>query len=374
MIKLKRSLVKTLNKRNVTLLIFILCVITFVSIYFLKTNYAVTYYVDGIKTNKATIEYEYGDELLIQPSDLNLVATKKDKVYELDYDIPHINQIKTYTVKYRVKNKRCLPFVLKIKVVDTTAPSITGKMNYTVDKGETFGIDQLKLNVTDNYDQDLTNNITMDLVDTNQEGSRDVSVCVKDSSNNQTCTTIHVSIGVDPEDIAVMLNKNRSIPNEWEPSDLVEINSNNEGKHRLRKQAAMQWEKMRSDALKDGIVIKVVSSYRSKEYQTNLFNSYMATDPANASTYSAYPRTSEHELGLTVDISYDWELHHDLQDSNLGKWMNQHSYEYGWILRYPKDKTSITGYIYEPWHYRYVGPELAKVLYENDLTMEEYLG
>ena len=104
----------------------------------------------------------------------------------------------------------------------------------------------------------------------------------------------------------------------------------------------------------------MVSSFRTEEYQRTLFEGYLAVDP-DAASYSAYPRTSEHELGLTADISYDAQLHDDLQQSQLG-----------WIVRYPEGKQELTGYIYEPWHYRYVGRTLAAQLHEQDLCLEEY--
>lgn len=118
-------------------------------------------------------------------------------------------------------------------------------------------------------------------------------------------------------------------------------------------------------------MINVVSSFRTEEYQRTLFEGYLAVDP-DAASYSAYPRTSEHELGLTVDISYDAQLHDDLQNSSLGEWLAENGWRYGWIVRYPQGKEELTGYIYEPWHYRYVGTALAAELHEQDLCLEEY--
>lgn len=95
-----------------------------------------------------------------------------------------------------------------------------------------------------------------------------------------------------------------------------------------------------------------------------------------AKTEVAKPGTSEHHTGLAVDIITDgnMDLVHEFKDTPVGMWMAENSYKYGFILRYPEDKKHITGVIYEPWHFRYVGKETAKILYDNGLTLEEYLG
>ena len=129
----------------------------------------------------------------------------------------------------------------------------------------------------------------------------------------------------------------------------------------------------------------VVSSYRSHDYQTKNFNrkvkfyldkgySQEAAEK-EAATIIAVPGTSEHQLGLALDIidTRLWALEQEQADLPAQKWLMEHCWEYGFILRYPKDKIQITGIIYEPWHYRYVGKELAKELHELGVTLEEYL-
>ncbi len=129
----------------------------------------------------------------------------------------------------------------------------------------------------------------------------------------------------------------------------------------------------------------VVSSYRTHEYQTNSYNrkvqSYLdkgytqAQAEAEAATIIARPGTSEHQLGLAVDIidTRLWELEEEQETLPAQKWLMEHAWEFGFILRYPKDKIDKTGIIYEPWHYRYVGKEVAKELHDSGLTLEEYL-
>ena len=129
----------------------------------------------------------------------------------------------------------------------------------------------------------------------------------------------------------------------------------------------------------------VVSGYRTHEYQTRLYKNKVSRVEAQGYSHEdalveaakvvAIPGTSEHQLGLAVDIvdsrSYDLT---DIQETlPAQQWLMAHSWEYGFILRYPNDRTEVTGIIYEPWHYRYVGTELAKELFDANLTLEEYL-
>ncbi len=128
----------------------------------------------------------------------------------------------------------------------------------------------------------------------------------------------------------------------------------------------------------------VVSAYRTQEHQTRLYTNkvdklmsqgYSREEAEkNAAMVNAYPGTSEHQLGLAVDIidTHKWSLVEAQADLPAQKWLMANSWRYGFILRYPKDKTDVTGIIFEPWHYRYVGLELAKELYDCGLTMEEY--
>lgn len=129
----------------------------------------------------------------------------------------------------------------------------------------------------------------------------------------------------------------------------------------------------------------VVSSYRTHQQQTDNYNRkvkfYMdqgydqQTAKQKAATSIAIPGTSEHQLGLAVDIIDNklWVLDSRQAELPAQKWLMEHCWEYGFILRYPYDKISVTGIIYEPWHYRYVGHELAAELHELGLTLEEYI-
>ena len=129
----------------------------------------------------------------------------------------------------------------------------------------------------------------------------------------------------------------------------------------------------------------VCSAYRTQEYQETLFNrkvknlmkTGLTQDEAQkeAATVVAVPGTSEHQLGLALDIidSNNWKLDQSQENTKTQQWLMAHSWEYGWILRYPNGKTELTGIIYEPWHYRYVGKELAAELHNLEMCLEEYL-
>lgn len=126
-----------------------------------------------------------------------------------------------------------------------------------------------------------------------------------------------------------------------------------------------------------GKKLTAYSGYRTYEYQKGLFNGYVNKNGYDeAVMYSAKPRHSEHETGLAYDIGGSdqaYWLEEEFEDTEEGIWLRENAHRFGYILRYPKEKTDITGYIYEPWHFRYIGIEHATNVYEEDITLEEYL-
>lgn len=171
-----------------------------------------------------------------------------------------------------------------------------------------------------------------------------------------------------------VVNKFNILPWDYAPTNLVEINANGVGGMLLQKEAAESWEKWRLDALNDGYTVLAVSSYRSRDYQAGLFNNYLANHGDEAILWSAYPRRSEHELGLVLDLSHDWSIPGEgFIDTPMGKYLSETAHKYGFILRYPKGYESDTGYTFEPWHYRYVGTDISeKMNKENIPTLEHY--
>lgn len=171
-----------------------------------------------------------------------------------------------------------------------------------------------------------------------------------------------------------LINKYNRLPSGWEPKEVELITSNSSRSIYLEKEAAQAYEKMRVAAEKEGIRFVVFSGYRSASGQHSLYNQYYQSDALDAIQYSAYPRSSEHEAGYALDIGYNEDYPENFYETEQGKFLDQHAHEYGFVLRYPLGKESITGYNYESWHYRYVGTELAKILKQNDQTLEEYYG
>ena len=136
--------------------------------------------------------------------------------------------------------------------------------------------------------------------------------------------------------------------------------------------AQASFDKMQAAAAKEGLNIYISSGFRSYDYQSGLYDRYVKrSGKAEADRYSARPGHSEHQTGLAFDLN---SIDMTFADTDECKWVNEHCAEYGFIIRYPQGSESITGYMYEPWHLRYLGTENAKKVYDSGLTLEEYLG
>lgn len=178
----------------------------------------------------------------------------------------------------------------------------------------------------------------------------------------------------NPDDLLVLVNKYNKLPSDYKQKNLVEMNMEytvNDGKEYLLSDIAYEkYVQMTETAKDEGLTLKVVSAYRTEAYQSGLYNNkVISAGKTHADNYSARPGHSEHQTGLAVDInSTSGTFEHTAEF----RWLKTHAHEYGFILRYPKGKEYITGYSYEPWHYRYVGEDVAKIVYEEDITYEEY--
>jgi len=179
----------------------------------------------------------------------------------------------------------------------------------------------------------------------------------------------------NPNDILVLVNKNNQLRQSFIPNNLesISLKYSNAEKY-LRKEAKMAFESLSDKASKLGYRIVAVSAYRDYNYQMELFNYYVEEKGLDyALNCSAKPGHSEHQTGLSVDVEGSNKSYDDFEDSPEFEWMKNNAHKYGFILRYPKGKEHITGFKYEPWHYRYVGVNVATYLYQNNLTLEEYL-
>lgn len=203
------------------------------------------------------------------------------------------------------------------------------------------------------------------------------------SVSDEPATKESPKIDTDPDSITVFVNKEYSLPAGHVPSDLtrpdVKFYGNySDDKRYLRKKAANALEDLFSAAEKDGVILYGVSGYRSYSRQKEIYNNNIEQRGSSATNkVSAAPGHSEHQTGLAIDISnasLGCTLSEEFGNSKEGKWVAKHCAEYGYIIRYPKNKEKITGYSYEPWHIRYVGKKTAKYISKNNITFEEFFG
>lgn len=157
----------------------------------------------------------------------------------------------------------------------------------------------------------------------------------------------------------LIVNKTYSLPKTYNPG-------------RLYPDAQAAFDQMQAAAAAEGLKLKIISGFRPYSQQYSTYNNYAARDGKElADRYSARPGHSEHQTGLAMDIN---SLRQSFANTAEGKWLAAHCAEYGFIIRYGADKESQTGFMYEPWHIRYLGVDLAKAVTESGLCLEEYLG
>lgn len=183
-----------------------------------------------------------------------------------------------------------------------------------------------------------------------------------------------------PTSIWTLANKQHALGMEYVPAELVtptvpiRTNATNDEQH-VRSVIVEPLAVMFAAAKKDGHNLMIGSAYRSAATQDSLFKTYVASAGyEEADKYSAHPGHSEHQTGLAVDISTTSQqcyLSECFIGTADGQWLADNAYKYGFALRYLKGKEAITGYNFEPWHYRYVGTDLATALHQSGLTLEE---
>lgn len=190
---------------------------------------------------------------------------------------------------------------------------------------------------------------------------------------------------VEPGSIWWIVNKVRPLtPATYAPTDLVTPNvplrhTAGDSEMRLRKEAGTALEELAAAAKQENINLLLASGYRSYQLQVAVYNANVQKyGQAGADKQSARPGTSEHQTGLAADIgaaNRKCEIEQCFGDMTEGKWLAANAHKYGFVMRYPENKESATGYEYEPWHFRYVGKELAAELQkQNIITLEEFFG
>lgn len=283
-------------------------------------------------------------------------------------NITNDNNIITYKIIDSSGNESKI--TRSINYVDSDSPEITlnGNTSMTLKKGSSYQEEGAK--ASDNCDGDITNKITTTgSVNTNKLGTYEIKYSVSDESGNTTSktrtikvsntTTGYENIVAGPTYIKgiLIVNKKYSIPSSYGKTDST---------------AYTALTKLQEGARAAGYSAKLVSGYRSYYTQESIYNSYIKRwGQEYTDKVSARPGHSEHQTGLAFDVGV---LSSDYAYTPEGKWVTNNCAKYGFIIRYPKGKESITGYNYEPWHIRYVGVEVATYIMQNNITLEEYLG
>lgn len=371
---------RKINKKRILILILFLLIILSIGIYLIVPKrygyqkdvinvFKEDNYYEKIKETKkysktletAVIENNYKKEYFDEYLDINYV--------EENNFINNINKL----LDLGYKNKDINTFYEKVpKSIDVITSNKYDKniINY-------ISLDYFKEENLDRY-------IKYDFIDT--KSVYDTTILKEKYNYEDTVTFVNAYLDKDyytndiplskdkASKLDVIVNKYYKLDKDYEPEDLTIINSKfASGTQKLRKEAADKFEEMASDMLKENLKIYAGSTYRSYSYQEGLYNRYVKKDGfKEAETYSARAGYSEHQLGLAVDI-VNGKWNYLSEGDKEYTWLINNSYKYGFILRYPHESEYITGYVFEDWHFRYLGIELATKVYESKLTYDEYI-
>lgn len=372
---MKRRDKKKNNKK--ILILFILILVLGIS------YFAYNKYLEEVEKNKLSIKLK--DNLKVEINSQVYLKNFVDKIVNGEIvngdKIVDTSKLGKNKQELSVKNKDGVEenYLIEFIVVDTTKPEIEGEKEITAYVGKDINLlDGVK--VTDNSKEELKAKIVGEY-DKNKAGKYNLKYEVTDSSgnkseydfilnivsdpNNRTFTTSKgflgkVVNGVTYIDGVLIVNKTYSLPSSYGNG----LTSDTRG----------AFNKMQVDARALGLNIWIASGWRSYNDQKIIYNNYVRSDgQVAADTYSARAGHSEHQSGLTFDLN---SIDDSFSYTAEGKWIHDNCYKYGFILRYPKGKENITGYMYESWHLRYVGGDLANKLYNGGdwITLEEYFG
>ncbi len=313
-------------------------------------------FVDFISENT----FEYGSDL----KSLDLIVSHEGEIIDInEVDTKLLsNQLISVTVS---KDKIKRTFEKEINIVDTQKPIIIfNKDVVTIAFGKKYDFKENIKQVYDVIDGDLNYEI-IENVNFEKAGSYTVEVKTFDSNGNETISKYTIKV-LDKANTAVptyingilLVNKTYGLPSNF--------GSGNDAT------AYAALVELQNAASKEGHELPLLSGYRSYATQKNTFNYWCDLYGVEyAQNVSARPGHSEHQTGLAFDVA---SLKSSFGNTEAGKWLASHCAEYGFILRYPKNKTHITGYYYEPWHIRYVGKEHSIPIMNQGITLEEYLG
>ncbi len=322
---------------------------------------------------KDNIKVKYGDEY----NDEYVTLGKNYKV-DINSDL-NIKQTGNYVISYTINIDNLYKERLyrKVSVIDDEKPVIEllGEEEFVLKYNVSYN--EPGYTAKDNYDGEITKKVKVkNNINPKKPGTYKITYTVYDSNGNKDVkkrkvivnentgkvtnekSNIEVKDGITYVNGVLIVNKKYNLPKDYDPK------VNNEALENLKI--------MQADAKALNLNIPLVSGYRSYATQEALYNKYVKKDgEAVANTYSAKPGFSEHQTGLAFDIG---SVSRSFEGTTEAKWIEENAHLYGFIVRYPKGKTDITGYIYEPWHVRYLGKEIASKVKQSGLTLEEYLG
>lgn len=238
---------------------------------------------------------------------------------------------------------------------------------------------------TNNLENESTDQNNNDVTDeTNDAHHNNEDNENKNHTNNEQITNEEPEPSVldeaDPS-IIKLVNKENELGPDDHPDDLVTIDVpyvlDNPEVNQLREEASKALSAMFEEAKEEDVELFARSGFRSYQTQEALFNSYVEQNGIDeANRFSARPGQSEHQTGLVMDVTseqVDYDLTEEFGNTSDGIWLKENAHRFGFIIRYPEDKEAITGYIYEPWHIRYLSKEVASAVFESGLTYEEFI-
>lgn len=212
--------------------------------------------------------------------------------------------------------------------------------------------------------------------------SKDQAV-FKDQKPSEETRNDGLTVVSDPKSITVVVNKQRALPEGYDPTDLVVPDvpfyfDEFLPKKQMREEAAKALEELFAAADQAGEDLVAASGYRSYDRQKSIYERNVEVyGEEETNKFSAKPGTSEHQTGLAMDVTsaeMSFKLDQSFRETSEGEWLANHAHEYGFVIRYPQGKDDITGYTYEPWHLRYVGQEKSTEIHNQSLTLEEFFG
>lgn len=352
--------------------------------------------IGGIYLNskRLVLEYENNIEVDVNEKLYNLDAIKNIKNGKIITKRELVNTTKLGKVKvtFQVENffKKRVKYKYIVNVVDKEAPKIIFKNELESEIGEE--IDLLKdVTVEDNSKENIIPQVEGEY-DINKSGDYKLYYIAEDTSGNKAKEEFILHIKEKNVEKQITSNDNQGTTSFTTSKGFKGVTKNGvtyiEGYLVVNKTYTLPssygngltnatteaFNKMQAAAKVDGLNIYISSGFRSYSYQKTLYNNYVNRDGVVAAdTYSARAGHSEHQSGLAFDVN---TINDSFANTEEGKWLNDNCYKYGFILRYPNGKSDETGYQYEPWHFRYVGVELAEKLYNNGnwITVEDYFG